>query len=179
MNKTILAAAVVSMTFATANVVAEETCKNQFQKATVSGGLTTQSINEDIQVGILNIQITSVDSGEVLFSQLGAVVGEITGVVPPGPTNPLPVVTIDHDITFGDGVEIHTTGDEAVVFGNPQDCSVYVEETLDTFWATGFFRKASGKVIASGLINQPNLANPAFGCNVNTFSLDGMLCVAE
>lgn len=172
MKKSILAVSIAILTMTTTNVIAGD-CPKNFQEVTVSGEVNTQNINEYVQVGTINMQLTSVKKDKVLFDQSGAVVGQITGFVEGAYP---PVVLLDHDITFADGIEIETSGDRATIYGDPStEVNVKVDEVIDNFWGTKIFKKATGKILATGLLNTFDES----GNLHNYFELSGSLCIRD
>ena len=163
--------------FAT-NVMAGE-CPKNFHKVDVTGTVNTQNVTADMQVGTIDMQLTSAKKGKVVFDQTGALVGHITSLgIDPG--TGLPVARLDHDITFAKKVEIKTSGDHATIYGNPTTGSpVDVVEVIDNFQGTKIFKKATGEIIATGYLNSnvEYSSNTGEYISYNYFLLSGSLCI--
>ncbi len=174
---------VVSIAFLTVfvtNAMAGQ-CEKNFQEVTVTGMVNTRNVTPVIQVGTIDMQLTSVKKGKVLFDQVGAVVGQITSQGIDGSTG-LPFATLDHDITFEHHVEIKTTGDVATIYGDPTTGEpVYVEEVLSNFEGTKTFKNATGEIIAAGFLNASIDFNSETGeySSSNVFELSGYLCIKD
>jgi hypothetical protein len=137
-----LAVSVAFLSMFTTNVLADE-CRKNFQEVTVTGTVNTQNITADMQVGTIDMQLTSKE-GKVLFDELGAVVGQITdqGF---DPEIGLPFAYLDHDITFADKSEIETNGDFATIYGDPTSgMPVPAVEVINNFQGAKTFKKATG-----------------------------------
>ncbi|MEH6569275.1 MAG: hypothetical protein V7709_09375 [Halioglobus sp.] len=167
MKKGNIAVSVAILSMVATNVMAGE-CEQNFKLVDVSGTVNTQSIPAAMQIGTIDMQLTSVKSGRVLFDQTGAVVGKITGSVDGAFP---PVVLLDHDITFEKGAEIETTGDQATLYGDPTGSEpVPVVEVISNFWGSKMFKNSTGEIIATGYLNTN-------GTGSNEFGLSGSLCV--
>jgi hypothetical protein len=180
MSKKKLAASALFLSIFATNVMANE-CPKNFQEVTVTGAVNTQNVTADMQVGTIDMQLTSVKKDKLLFDQLGAVVGQITdqGF---DPEIGLPFAYLDHDITFADNVEIDTNGDLATIYGDPTTGSpVYVEEVISNFQGTKTFNKATGTIIATGQLNSNVEYNSNTGeyISYNSFVLSGSLCIKD
>ena len=166
-----LAVSVAILSMVATNVMALE-CPKNFLEVIVTGEVNTQNLNPYVQVGTIDMQLTSVKNGKVLFDQLGAIVGQITGI---DESEYPPVVILDHDITFADGVEIETNGDRATAYGDPTtEVDVPVVEVISNFWGSKTFRKATGEITAVGTLNTTGGEKL-----YNHFELDGSLCIKD
>ena len=176
-KKLAVSAAFLSI-FAT-NIMANE-CPKKFQEVTVTGSVNTQNVTADMQVGTIDMQLTSVKKGKLLFDQLGAVVGQITNQ---GfdPEIGLPFAYLDHDITFADKVEIETNGDLATIYGDPTTGPANVVEVINNFQGTKTFKNATGTIIATGQLNSSVEQNSNTGefSSYNYFVLSGSLCIKD
>ena len=180
MSKKNLAIPAAFLSIFATSVMANE-CPKTFQEVTVTGTVNTQNVTADMQVGTIDMQLTSVKNGKLLFDQLGAVVGQITdqGI---DPETWLPFAHLDHDITFADRAEIETNGDLATIYGDPTSGSpVPVVEVINNFQGTKTFKKATGAIIASGYLNSAVEYNTNTGgySSYNSFVLSGSLCIKD
>lgn len=191
MQKRFLSVFLVAASMAAPNLMADE-CRKGFQLVGVSGEVHTKVvINPDdldtptgVQAGTVTLKLDRLDpnkKAKTLFEQTGAVVGQVTGFVLPTPdpdSYPYPVVYLDHDMTFANGVTIETSGDQAVVYGDPFEASVQgtdVVETINNFSGTKNFRNATGTITAVGTINR--FCDDYELCN--DFMLDGEMCIKD
>ncbi len=177
MKNQFIAISVLMASIGAANM-ASAACDAAFQEASVSGTVDTLNVSQSLQVGTIDMRLTSVKKDKVLFDQRGAIVGQVVGMVPgEGPLT----VFLDHDITFANGVEIETSGDTATVYGDPTtQLDVPVMEVIDNFWGSKIFRKATGEIVAQGTLNILQGYTPAGDPILrNEFELSGTLCLKD
>ena len=178
-NKKLAVSMAFSSIFVT-NAMAGQ-CEKNFQEVKVTGTVNTRNVTSAMQVGTIDMQLTSVKKGKVLFDKVGAVVGQITSQGIDGSTG-LPFATLDHHITFEHRVEIKTTGDVATIYGDPTTGEpVYVEEVLSNFEGTKTFKNATGELTATGFLNSSVDYNIETGeySSSNFFELSGHLCIKD
>ncbi len=169
----VLSLAVASMT--ATNLMAAE-CEKDSQEVWVSGSVDTVNISSEVQVGTIELQLTSVTKNKVIFNERGAIVGQITAIIPSPLPNP-PTIILDHDIYFNDGVTIETSGDQAIALGNPlEETDIPVSEVISNFWGTKIFKKATGEINAVGTLNATGQTD---GLLHNIFDLSGSLCLKD
>lgn len=145
--------------FATNVFASDDKCKLEVD---VMEGSTINTINvsESVQVGTIHLKLSNG------FEEDGGVIGRITSQNETGGS------TLDHNVFFTDGSRIETTGDQAqITGGDGSGCSFTVEETINDFWGTKTFKRASGTIEAKGTINFCE------GTNGNYFTLSGTLCL--
>jgi hypothetical protein len=177
MSKKKLAVSVAFLSIFATNVMANE-CPKNFQEVIVTGTVNTQNIPAGMQVGTIDMQLTSVKKDKLLFDQVGAIVGQITSIDASG----FPILTtLDHEITFADNVEIETNGDTATVYGDPNAGEpVDVVEVINNFHGTKNFKNATGTIIATGQLNSSFEPDGNGGYSTyNSFLLSGSLCIKD
>lgn len=132
----------------------------------VYGTVDTVNVSETIQVGTIHLKLIN-EKGDVKYEEDGAIVGRVTSSDPETGAS-----TLDHHIFFTDGSTIETTDDQAQLippFTSP--CSFNVVETINNFWGTKEFKRASGNIYANGTISFCE------GSNGNHFDLSGTVCL--
>jgi hypothetical protein len=166
MNMKNLAASVAILSMVATNVMANE-CQKNFQATEVTGTVSTSSLGETMQSGTIDLQLTSIKKGKVLFDDHGAIVGRITV-----PTDEFGLTILDHNMIFDGGSTIETSGDIAQIVGLPDEFLNFpVEEIISNFWGTKTFKRATGTINASGTVN------PYTG--LNDFILSGTVCIRD
>lgn len=136
----------------------------------VSGSVTTENVTSTLQIG--NMSLTLTDDSSVVFSEMGSLVGNITGAAGPA------TMILSHTARFPQGDSFVTEGDVAQItgfidFDGDVPCAFSVTEKINNIAkGTRFFKNVTSvDVTAIGsLSNCPNL-------NENSFQLSGTLCV--
>jgi hypothetical protein len=163
MRKNCLYVLIVIMSIITTDVTASgDECKSL---TTVYGSVDTINVSETIQIGTIHLQLVA-DNGQVKYDEDGAIVGTVTSSNPETGES-----TLDHHIFFADGSRIETTDDHAQITSITTPCSFTVEETINNFWGTKAFKRASGDIHANGTVSFCE------GSNGNHFDLEGTVCL--
>ena len=166
MKKILLSISIAAL--ATASTAASATeCPRDSRATVVSGTVTTTNISPAIQIGSIDLQLTSPKTGKIVFDEQGALIGRVTEQY--FDEWGRPVSLLDHTIVFEGGDTIETSGDVAVINGATSECDLLVDEVISSFWGTKFFKRATGTINAGGTIN-------ICGDN-NQFALSGTVCL--
>ena len=137
---------------------------------TATGSVITQNVTSTQQIGQITINLLN-SSDNVVFSQTGSLVGNITG-------GGFGVVSLSHVATFSNAHSFVTQDDQARITGvrdslaDGTACSYYIHENISKIiTGTGIFGNVkSVNIYADGYIsNCP-------GENKNEFTLSGELC---
>lgn len=149
---------------AVGNAIADE-CK---KPATVSGKVETINLSETLQLGEIELTLTSGKHGKTVFDETGGVIGRITE------SNPLTGESyLNHSIIFQGGTRIETEGDYAKIQYPLSACSFAVVETISNYRGSGVFYGATGEIVATGTVSVPPCPNK------NEFTLSGTVCMKD
>ncbi|NOQ76543.1 MAG: hypothetical protein GQ475_01870 [Methylococcaceae bacterium] len=166
MNKYLLKLSFATLILFSANLLADDECKDGLTAYTVVGTVDTKNISPIIQAGQVTLELTAADGTVDPYTIVGAIIGRVTSQGAYG----LPA-TLNHNMIFEGGEVIETTDDLVISLDLQTECSFAVTEEITDIWGTEQFKKASGNITAEGTVNLCD------GDNHNHFDLEGTICL--